>query len=205
MLNVKKSQRLFFETFEGMAKGSVEAARELEAMFTNGAAAFPTHAANIKEIEHRCDHLVHELVKELNRTFITPFDREDIHDLSTALDDIVDLIDAAAGRALLFKVGNDVPDAPALAGVIRRQAEKILEAVSQLKEPASILDRCREIKEMETEGDRLYRDAMARLFETSTDAIFVIKAKEIIEVLEAGTDAGDRIAIVLERIVLKNQ
>ena len=205
MLNIRKSQRLFFETFEGMAQGSVDAAHELEAMFTNGVTAFPTHAANIKEIEHRCDRMVHELVKELNRTFITPFDREDIHDLCTSLDDIVDLIDAAASRAVLFRVGSNVPDAPALAGVISRQAGKILEAVSHLKEPESILERCREIKEMETEGDSLYREAMASLFEKSHDPIFVIKAKEIIETLERATDAGDRIAIVLERIVLKNQ
>ena len=77
--------------------------------------------------------------------------------------------------------------------------------LGSVKEPASILEQCRRIKEMETEGDRLYREAMARLFEKSTDAIFVIKAKEIIEVLEAATDAGDRVAMDLERIVLKNQ
>ena len=205
MLNVRKSQRLFFETFEAMARGAVDAARVLEEMFQNGVEAFRSHAARIKEIEHQCDRLVHDVVKELNRTFITPFDREDIHDLGTAMDDMVDLIDATASRAVLFKVGNDVPDAAALAGVIRRQAEKILDAVTHLKEPEAILERCRAIKEMETEGDRLYREAMARLFDTSTDPIFVIKAKEIIETLETATDAGDRIAIVLERIVLKNQ
>ena len=206
MLSIKKSRRLFFETFEGMARCAVEAAGILESMFKNGSEAFPAHAARIKDVEHRCDDLVHGAVRELNRVFITPFDREDIHDLVTALDDIVDLMDAAASRAVLFRVGSNVPDAAALAGVIRRQAEKILDAVGHLQEPQAILDRCKQIKEMETEGDRLYREAMARLFEKyHTDPIFVIKAKEIIEVLEAGTDAGDRIAIVLERIVLKNQ
>jgi hypothetical protein len=205
MLSVRKSNRLFFDTFEGMARGSVEAAQVLESMFRNGADAIAAHAGQIKEIEHRCDRMVHELVRELNRTFITPFDREDIHDLCTSIDDIVDLIDATASRTMLFGVGSEVPDAAALAGAIRRQSELIPEAVRHLKEPESILDRCREIKEMETEGDRLYREAMARLFESHPDPIFVIKAKEIIETLEAATDAGDRIAIVLERIVLKSQ
>ena len=205
MLSIKKSQRLFFETFDGMARCAVEAAGILEAMFRNGSEAFAAHATRIKDVEHRCDDLVHGAVRELNRTFITPFDREDIHDLVTAMDDHVDLMDAAASRAVLFKVGSDVPDAAALAGVIRRMSEKILEAVGQLQQPQAILERCKEIKAMETEGDRLYREAMARLFEQHPDPIFVIKAKEIIEVLEAGTDAGDRIAIVLERIVLKNQ
>jgi len=205
MLSLKKSQRLFFETFEGMARGAVEAAGILEQLFSDGRDQLETHAAKIKDIEHRCDRMVHELVRELNRTFITPFDREDIHDLGTAMDDIVDLVDATASRTVLFKVGGEIHGAGALAKVIRRQAEEILLAVTRIKESDHVLEQCRRIKEMETEGDRLYRDAMARLFETSTDAIFVIKAKEIIEVLEAGTDAGDRIAIVLERIVLKHQ
>ena len=205
MLSIKKSKRLFFETFENMARCAVEASGTLEEMFKNGSDAFATHAAKIKDIEHRCDDLVHGAIRELNQTFITPFDREDIHDLCTALDDLVDLMDAAASRAVLFKVGRDVPDAAALAGVIRRQSEKILDAVGHLQDTQAILDRCKQIKELETEGDRVYREAMARLFDQHADAIFVIKAKEIIEVLEAGTDAGDRIAIVLERIVLKNQ
>jgi uncharacterized protein Yka (UPF0111/DUF47 family) len=205
MLSLKKSRRLFFETFEAMARCAVEASGILETMFKDGAESFASHAARIKDVEHRCDDLVHGAIRELNRTFITPFDREDIHDLCTALDDLVDLTDAAASRTVLFKVGREVPDAAALAGVIRRQSEKILDAMGHLHEPDAILDRCKQIKEMETEGDRLYREAMARLFEQHTDPIFVIKAKEIIEVLEAGTDAGDRIAIVLERIVLKNQ
>jgi uncharacterized protein Yka (UPF0111/DUF47 family) len=205
MLNVKSSQRQFFETFEGMARGAVEAAGVLERLFSDGRDQLESHAAQIKEIEHRCDRMVHDLVRELNRTFITPFDREDIHDLGTAMDDIVDLIDATASRAVLFRVGGEVPEAAGLARIIRRQAEEIALAVSRLKEPDHILEQCRRIKEMETEGDRLYREAMGRLFEKNPDPIFVIKAKEIIEVLEAGTDAGDRIAIVLERIVLKSQ
>jgi predicted phosphate transport protein (TIGR00153 family) len=205
MLSVRKSQRLFFETFEGMARGGVEAAGVLVEMFQNGRETYETHAAKIKDIEHRCDDLVHQMVRELNRTFITPFDREDIYDLGTSLDDIVDLIDAAASRTVLFKVGSDMPDAAGLAGVIRRQSEQILEAISHLREPNSMLDQCRRIKDLETEGDRLYREAMVRLFDNGADPLFVIKAKEIIEVLEAATDAGDRIAIVLERIVLKNQ
>jgi uncharacterized protein Yka (UPF0111/DUF47 family) len=114
-------------------------------------------------------------------------------------------MDAAASRAVLFKVGGEVPNAAALAGVIRRQAEKIKDAIGHLKEPNSVIERCRGIKEMETEGDGLYREGMVRLFDTSTDPIFVIKAKEIIETLEGATDAADRIAIVMERIVLKHQ
>jgi len=102
-------------------------------------------------------------------------------------------------------VGGEVPDAAALAGIILRQAEEVRQAVENLRDGNLVLDRCRRINALEKEGDRLYRAAMVRLFESGRDPIFVIKAKEIIEILEAATDAGDHIAIVLERIVVKNQ
>jgi hypothetical protein len=205
MLNVKKTDRQFFETFDAMAAGAVEAAQVLEEMFRNGAETRGDHAARIKEIEHRCDARIHELVKALHRTFITPIDREDIHDLGAAVDDLVDLIDAAASRSVLFKVGSDIPDAAELARIIHGQAGEIRQAILDLREPDKVLPRCRRINELEKDGDRLYREAMARIFDSGRDPIFVIKAKEIVETLEAATDAGEKIAIVLERIILKNQ
>jgi len=205
MLSIRKKGRLFFETFDGMASSAVEAARLLGELFRNGPDGHAGYAGQIKTIEHHCDELVHTLIRTLNQTFITPFDREDIHDLGSSMDDIVDRIDAAASHSLLYKVGGDVPDAAALAGVILKQAEEVRQAVENLRDSDKVLDRCRRINALEKEGDRLYRNAMVRLFESGRDAIFVIKAKEIIETLEAATDAGDHIAIVLERIVLKNQ
>ena len=205
MLSVKKTDRLFFETFDAMAAGAAEAAGILEEMFRGKVAEHPAHAARIKEIEHRCDHLVHDLVRTLNTTFITPIDREDIHDLGSAIDDVVDLIDAAASRAVLFKVGGDIPDAPDLARIIQKQAEEIRQAVVHLRDSDKMLERCRRINDLEKEGDRLYREAMARIFDSGKDPIFVIKAKEIVETLEGATDAGEAVAIVLERIILKHQ
>jgi hypothetical protein len=205
MLSVKKTNRQFFETFDAMASGAVEASLILEEMFRNGIAEAAGHAVRIKDIEHRCDNLVHELVRTLHRTFITPIDREDIHDLGTSMDDLVDVIDATASRAVLFKVGKEVPDAADLARVIHGQAEEIREAVLHLKEPEFVLGKCKRINELEEQADRLYREAMVRLFDSGRDPIFIIKAKEIIEGLEAATDAAEYIAIVLERVILKNQ
>ncbi len=204
-LSVRRNDRLFFDTFDAMAGGAVEAAGILRDMLKNGATGYAASSIRIKEIEHRCDGLIHELVRTLHRTFITPIDREDIHDLAAALDDIVDLIDAAASRAVLFKVGGDVPDAADLALIIEKQTEEIRQAVAHLADSERILERCKRINDWEKEGDRLYREAMARVFDSGRDPIFVIKAKEIIETLEAATDAGEHIAIVLERIILKNQ
>ncbi|PYT10780.1 MAG: DUF47 domain-containing protein [Acidobacteria bacterium] len=206
ILSVKKTDRLFFDTFESMAAGAAEAALILEEMFRNGTpASSASYGARIKEIEHRCDVLIHELVKTLHRTFITPIDREDIHDLGARMDDMVDLIDAVASRAVLFKVGGEIPDAADLARIVHRQAEEIRQAVVHLKDAKTIMEHCARINQLEKEGDRLYREAVARVFDSGRDPIFVIKAKEIIETLEAATDAGEDIAIVLERIILKNQ
>jgi hypothetical protein len=205
MFNIGKSDRLFFETFDAMAGHAVEAATILEEMFRNGAPERASYAKRIKDIEHRCDERVHELVKALHRTFITPIDREDIHDLGANMDDLVDLIDAAASRTVLFKITGDIPDAADLARIIHRQAEEIRQAVTHLRESDAILVRCRKINDLEKEGDSLYREAMARVFDSGKDPIFVIKAKEIIETLESATDTAERIAIILERIVLKNQ
>lgn len=205
MLNAKKTDRKFFETFEAMATESVEAARVLEELFRNGPTAQGDHAAKIKDIEHRCDAYVHELVRTLHRTFITPIDREDIHDLGSAMDDVVDLIDATASRSVLFKVGGEIPGAADLARIVHGQAEEIRQALPQLRDSEKALPRCRRINELEKEGDRLYREAMVRIFDSGRDPIFVIKAKEIVETLEAATDAAERVAIVIERIILKNQ
>ena len=205
MLSVKKTDRLFFDTFDAMASGAAEAALILEQMFRDGIPGYAAHATRIKEIEHRCDKLVHELVKTLHRTFITPIDREDIHDLGSAMDDVVDLIDAAASRAVLFKVEGEIPDASGLARVIHTQAEEIRKAVVHLRDAEAVLEACRRINHLEKEGDRLYREAVARIFESGRDPIFVIKAKDIVETLEAATDAGESVAIILERIILKHQ
>jgi hypothetical protein len=205
VLNLKKTDRIFFDRFEGLAAGAAEAALILEEMFRNGPSGNPDHAARIKEIEHRCDAHVHDLIKTLHRTFITPIDREDIHDLGASMDDLVDLIDAAASRAVLFGVSSEIPDAADLSRIIHRQAEEIRQAVTNLKNAPLVMERCVRVNDLEKEGDRLYREAMVRIFDSGRDPIFVIKAKEIIETLEGATDAAEHIAIVLERIMLKTR
>ncbi|HXU12379.1 MAG TPA: DUF47 family protein [Candidatus Binatia bacterium] len=206
ILSAKKTDRLFFETFESLAAGAAEAALALEEMFRNGKANdAAASGARIKDIEHRCDVLIHDLVKALHRTFITPIDREDIHDLASHLDDLVDLIDAAASRAVLYRVGGEIPDAADLTRIIHRQAEEIRLAVTRLKDPKAIMEHCARINQLEKEGDRLFREAVVRILDSGRDPVFIIKAKEIIETLEGATDAAEGIAIVLERIILKNQ
>jgi len=194
----------FFDLFEQQSQHMIQGAALLYELVHNFAdARAKAHA--IKEVEHQGDQVTHEIVKRLNTTFITPIDREDIHDLASRMDDLVDLIDAVASRAVLFRVGGEIPDAADLARIIHQQAVEIQKAVVDLRDAATIMRHCARINQLEKDGDKLYREAMARIFDSGRDPIFVIKAKEIIETLEAATDAGEDIAIVLERIILKHQ
>src|SRR3990167_8920690 len=140
----------------------------------------------------------------LNKTFITPFDREDIHALSAALDDVLDLMDGVAARLIIYKVTAAQPGALKLSRVIFHGTEILLKAVSELSKPVNIPEYCQQLKHLEEEADRIKAECVARLFEDSVDPIEVIKWKEIYEVLEATTDKVEDVANVLEAVLLKS-
>jgi predicted phosphate transport protein (TIGR00153 family) len=161
------------------------------------------HVSEIRFLEHKGDQLTHALMQKLNRTFITPFDREDIHALGSALDDVLDLVDAAATRFITYKIKKVTPGARQLAKVILHGTELIVNAVAQLSHPQNMLEYCEQLTMVEEEADRIKGECIARLFEDSIDPIEVIKWKEIYEVLEASTDKCEDVADVLESVVLK--
>jgi hypothetical protein len=140
----------------------------------------------------------------LNKTFITPIDREDIYNLCTALDDVLDLIDSTAARIVLFKITEPISELPAMAGVLLSQAKEIEAAVSKLQDNDHVVERCIEINRLENDADRLFQNAIGCLFEEVKDPIDVIKRKEIIETLEHATDKAEDVANVLETITVKN-
>jgi len=205
MLSVKKSNRQFFDTFDAMAAGAVEASQILEEMFRNGIAASPGHAGRIKDIEHRCDNVVHDLVRALHSTFITPLDREDIHLLASRLDDVIDLIDGTARRLQLFHAGAAPDGAMLIAEVIVRATEQLQVAVAALEKNknGTVLNACVQIKRLEEEGDTLYHEWLGRLFEGSPDALTVIKWKEIYDNLEDAIDRCEDVANVIEGVALE--
>jgi hypothetical protein len=161
-------------------------------------------AAKIKDLEHKGDELTHSVIDELNKTFITPIDREDIHDLSAALDDVLDLIDSTAIRIVLFRIAEPIRYIPEMCAVLLSQAMEIGAAVSNLQDNNHVVERCIEINRLENDADRLFQSAIASLFEEVKDPIDVIKRKEIIETLEAATDKAEDVANVLESIIVKN-
>ncbi len=159
--------------------------------------------SEIKFLEHKGDQITHQLMMKLNRTFITPFDREDIHALGSALDDVMDLVDAAASRLVTYKVKQATPGAQQLSKVIVHGTEIIVKAVAQLSHPQNMLEYCEQLTLIEEEADRIKGECVARLFENSTAPVEIIKWKEIYEVLEATTDKQEDVADVLEAVVLK--
>jgi hypothetical protein len=158
----------------------------------------------LKDLEHKGDDMTHAILVKLNSTFITPFDREDIHALASAMDDVMDFIYAAGERLVMYKIQSAPGAAAELAGVILKQTEQLSKAVGMLEKHDNVLDICVEINRLENEADRIARAALAALFEREKDAIALIKLKELIEVLETATDKAEDAANVLETVVLKS-
>jgi predicted phosphate transport protein (TIGR00153 family) len=163
----------------------------------------PAGARRVKDLEHIGDTITHELNTRLNQTFITPFDREDIHELSSKVDDVLDLADAAAGRLVLYGVKTILPGVAELAQILETATREIVAAVRLLGKQDHILDHCIEINRLENEGDRVCRALIAKLFEEEKNPVEIIKWKEIIEAIETAIDKCEDVANVIETVVLK--
>ena len=203
MVRLLPKETKFFEMFEQMSSNLIlgaSAIAELLREFKDT----PTHVKKIKDIEHAGDDLTHAVFVKLNSTFITPFDREDIHLLASSLDDVLDFINAAADRIMLYKITNAPPAAFEIAQIIVKQAEALGHAVRNLEKLKDVLPHCVEVNRLENEADRVCREAIGKLFDTERDPIALIKIKELLEVLETATDKAEDAANVLETVVLKS-
>jgi uncharacterized protein len=205
MSKLFKKDQTFFRLFGDMTLYILEAAELLGEMFRNpGGDQQQILAGKIKDLEHKGDDATHHVIEELNKTFITPLDREDIHDLCLALDDVLDLIDNTAGRLVLFNISESIHGTLEMWQVLYNQARAIEEAVKRLKNNTNVIERCIEINRLENDADRIFQMAIGQLFEHVKDPIEVIKRKEIIETLEKATDMAEDVANVLETIIVKN-
>ena len=160
--------------------------------------------AQVRDLEHKCDEVTHDIMTRLNQTFITPFDPEDIHRLASCLDDVLDMIDAAVGRLMLFKVAVLPPAVATLAEIIESCSRAVRKALSAMTHDEPVMEHLIEINKLENEADRVNRQALSELFETEKNAIELIKLKEIYEMLESATDLCEDAANVIEGVVLKN-
>jgi predicted phosphate transport protein (TIGR00153 family) len=194
---------LFFDLFEQQAGYIIHAAQLLREMLHNFADA-RAKAHSIKEVEHQGDQVTHEVVKRLNTTFITPIDREDIHDLATRLDDVLDYIEAAAERLVVYRIKEPTSAARAMSEVIVQQTHAMERAIKCLRTmDPGFHEQAVEVNRLENSADQLLRDSLAALFEEQGDPIEVIKWKEIYETMETVTDRCEDVVNVIEGIILK--
>lgn len=161
-------------------------------------------AEEIREVEHACDTITHEIIQRLNRTFVTPIDREDIHELARSLDDVMDAIDASATLIKLYKLKTIRFGARELADTITACTKQVRLALEALEKNKGLITHAVEINRLENEADRIHQEAVGRLFEDERDPLTVMKWKETLDFLEHATDRCEDVANVLEGVVLKH-
>ncbi len=196
----------FFELFEAQAAQIVEAAGLFLDLAKRWNIESP-HFKKLQDLEHEVDITTHEIYDRLNRTFVTPFDREDIHLLGSELDDVIDLIQSNATRMQLYHIQGTTEELGQLAEVLHSATENMAKAVAELKNPEKsrrVLDYCIEINRLENAGDRTLERALSKLFMGKPDPLDVIKWKEIYEVTETAIDKCEDVAHTLESILVKN-
>jgi predicted phosphate transport protein (TIGR00153 family) len=199
---IPKEER-FYDDFIAMAEQIRSGAVLLDQMLAPDRPLWDK-ADEIKEIEHKCDFRTHELIQRLNRTFVTPLDREDIHMLSVKLDDVMDAIDAAATVVRLYHIDSVRPGARELARLVLNSCEQVVRAVEALEDRRGVAECAVEINRLENEADRAHQAAVQSLFRDEKDAIVIIKWKEILDFLEEATDRCEDVANVLEGVVVKH-
>jgi uncharacterized protein Yka (UPF0111/DUF47 family) len=193
----------FFEDFTALADRIVSGATLLERMLASDPPNWDT-ALQIKQIENECDSLTHDIIQRLNKTFVTPIDREDIHALATSLDDVMDAIDAASGVLRRYRMASLRYGARELASLTWQGAVQMKVAVEALDLRKGVHERAVEVNRIENAADDVHDEALRRLFEEEKDAITLIKWKEVLDLLEEATDRCEDVANVLEGVVVKH-
>jgi uncharacterized protein len=193
----------FYADFIALADELIVGARLLEEMLSTEPPKWES-AVGIKDVEHRCDTITHEIFQRLNRTFVTPIDREDIHGLARSLDDVMDAIDASAAVIRRYRIPEVRFGARELARIIARATEQVRQGAAALEKRTGVHVVTVEINRLENEADDIHDEALRRLFEGETDALTVIKWKEVLDLLEDATDRCEDVANVLEGVVVKN-
>ena len=193
----------FFSDFISLAEQIREGAHTLKQMLSASPIAVG-QAEVIKDLEHQCDRRTRSIIDRLNRTFVTPLDREDIHALAVGLDDVMDAIDAAAAVTKLYKVTEARTGARRLAEIVSDSVDLVYEAVRALERKDGVLELAARVSQLEHEADRVHQDAIVSLFDDERDPIAVIKWKEIFDFLEAATDRCEDVGNRLEGTIVKH-
>jgi len=193
----------FYSDFQALAEELKRGAGKLEEMLAPERPVWDK-ADEIKEVEHKCDFLTHEIIQRLNRTFVTPLDREDIHALARSLDDVMDAIDASASLVRLYRLESVRFGARELATIITASTDQVRLALIALEQHKGLITHAVEINRLENEADRMHHLAVSRLFDEERDPLLVMKWKETLDFLEDATDRCEDVANVLEGVMVKH-
>jgi uncharacterized protein len=193
----------YFALFANQAVNIHRGAKALCDMLSRYTAVYE-QVQNIKAIEHAGDEIAHTIIRKMNQTFITPMDREDIHELCSTLDDVIDLIDAAASRFVLYRILTVRPGTADLAKILLSACAEVTALINAIESRDEALKHCIEINRFENDSDRLCRTLIAQLFDEEKDPVQIIKWKEIFEVIETAVDKCEDVANVVEGVVLKS-
>ncbi len=192
----------FFDLFEEMARKVQQGAEELHGLLSDYSD-LDRKAGRVLDIEHEGDELTHEVMRRLNTTFITPFDREDIHRLASSLDDVLDHIEAAADLFVLHKIEQPLPQMIKMAGTLSQAAATTAEAMPNLRTLNHLPEFWIEVNRLENQADQIHRRLLAHLFNGSYPTLEVMKLKQVVDVLEEAADAFEHVANVVETISVK--
>jgi predicted phosphate transport protein (TIGR00153 family) len=203
-ISLLRRERRFYELFDRQAGNVVAASQLLRDAFDDDIASMPAHQTAIKDLEHAGDEVTHEIIQTLHRTFITPFDREDIYALSSGLDDVLDYIDEIAETIILYGISDISSAAKSMAALIVAAAVQIQAAVSKLEAKAGVSEHGIEVHRIENVGDTESRRAIGELFRGGYDAVEIIKLKDFYTLLEDSLDRCEDVANVIEGIIIKN-
>jgi hypothetical protein len=202
-LRILPRDEKFYDLFTELAIRLTASASLLQELF-QAPAQLASKVTAIKALEHEADNLTHDIIDRIDRTFVTPFDREDIHALASELDDVIDLIDGAARRAQIFRIQQPRQAAVVLSEVLSRAAKTVEEGVRDMKNAKRVYAVSEELKVLEEEGDAVYHEAMGKLFAEGGDALEVVKWKDLYDKVEDALDRCEDVGNVLQSIALKN-
>ncbi len=201
-LRFRPTDTAFYDMFSESAKNLVAGAELLAEMLPNGADRAEI-AARMREAEHQGDEFTHGIVRRVNTTFVTPFDREDIYRLAAGLDDVMDFMEEAVDLVLLYEISELPSELANMVEVLQRAAELTADAMPRLRTMRDLEEYWIEINRLENDGDKSYRRIVAKLFNGQYDVLTVMKLKDVVDSLEAAIDAFETVANIVEQIAVK--
>jgi predicted phosphate transport protein (TIGR00153 family) len=197
-------ERQFFVLFRDNASNLMEGLRSLDALLASEGSDFAEHARRLRDLEHQGDEITHRIYQELNRTFITPFDREDIYALTNAVDDVIDLVEETADTIVIDGIDRITDEAREMGQILLQIGQELIQAFEKLESRRDLTQHWVRIHDLENQGDRVTRGAIGALFRDGHDPIYVIKWKDVYALLEKTVDRTEDVANILESVTIKN-